>query len=735
MIYYINSINMRPISTNRKKLVSLNFSQENFTNRRNLKSGIHQKEKDNDQMDNTQTINRNNFDLKKFFDENARKKNFNNLVQILKTDIIEINELISKNRNLLFIHNLKDCNNEKTKFDLDLIYNNSSYLKRIQKISDEIENHNIKDEMDEISNTSDIDSILKKMDFSESKKDELFINLFIEKSLNDLFFRKLSDLMFIEDLKNVNNFNDTELRVNSLSRFYGISKLITIIENLSNKEKPFEIENTSNIEHTDSKFIISSKLNQSRISKLNNILNASPEQNKRFNIDSNKLKKTLKSVEKEIKIVNNNNNYNNNHLLLTQNIDFPIKENVLSSIQKKNSNNNSNNINIEEKSNNNLQSNNKQDKKYTQIDKGDNINIIEESNEFENSILTQKKLIDLIELPKKSGSKLNDLLKGIETFEQFYNIEKHFEEKQINSFKKADTLDSNFSIELSCLNGMNVKKPSNFEEIDLESINSIKKMFDKLIFDIEKNISSIIYDLEEKITTKNIKKYKIKVIDDLTDIIYNKIQHINEKYIKEVEKNKRLNDEINLLNSKFIDLEKKLNLHQLIKQNDEKPLLAKLKIICSEHKNIVTNQSNSLIDKLNTLISFSSSEKENLNLKISELTNEIEDLKEKNKILKSELQIYDSNKCNNSIKANYGNGKNSDDYESLMKDQFDRMKKVLTEKIEEKESINKNQYQIYKKKMDQLQEENSRLNIIKVCYFDQLNSYNSLLIKLENIYN
>ena len=32
-------------------------------------------------------------------------------------------------------------------------------------------------EMDEISNTSDIDSILKKMDFSESKKDELFINL------------------------------------------------------------------------------------------------------------------------------------------------------------------------------------------------------------------------------------------------------------------------------------------------------------------------------------------------------------------------------------------------------------------------------------------------------------------------------------------------------------------------------------------------------------------------------
>ena len=126
---------MRPISTNRKKLVSLNFSQENFTNRRNLKSGIHQKEKDNDQMDNTQTINRNNFDLKKFFDENARKKNFNNLVQILKTDIIEINELISKNRNLLFIHNLKDCNNEKTKIDLDLIYNNSSYLKRIQKIS------------------------------------------------------------------------------------------------------------------------------------------------------------------------------------------------------------------------------------------------------------------------------------------------------------------------------------------------------------------------------------------------------------------------------------------------------------------------------------------------------------------------------------------------------------------------------------------------------------------------
>lgn len=246
----------------KRYLTSLNFSQENF----NKTTFTHIKSDSNPNVDSTNkeaitTIDLNSkntnsnvkMDIKKYFDENNKKRRFNNLIQVIKTDIINLDSYIRSNQNFLLLFqdsksalptnfnrfseskslskekviSLNSINNSTLKSGIKAIkigdenktlrYNALSARDRakaqINSIIEQLKGgeNRIKDQIENISKTSDsIDSIVTKLELDSEKqnKDQLILRLFLENSLNELFFQKLKEVFFIEELKFYGSIED-----------------------------------------------------------------------------------------------------------------------------------------------------------------------------------------------------------------------------------------------------------------------------------------------------------------------------------------------------------------------------------------------------------------------------------------------------------------------------------------------------------------------------------------------
>ncbi len=192
---------------NKKRVLnSLNFSQEHF-----MKTGFSSIMKDS----------HNKKDIQEFFNDKLKRRNYSNYINLLKQDILSLDMNIKNKKE--FLEDFLDRKNKEISTFAIFKDNTNTFnsnkdkmlLSKIRSLIDEIGKENITTELDSlVTNSKNIDFLLRKYDLSininkENSKETLIEKLFLELSLNDIFFRLRRNILLI--LLNYRRFGDIYL--------------------------------------------------------------------------------------------------------------------------------------------------------------------------------------------------------------------------------------------------------------------------------------------------------------------------------------------------------------------------------------------------------------------------------------------------------------------------------------------------------------------------------------------
>jgi len=260
--------------------------------------------------------------------------------------------------------------------------------------------------------------------------------------------------------------------------------------------------------------------------------------------------------------------------------------------------------------------------------------------------------------------------------------------EQINNFKgtqiqKYNKLNDIYNIILDEKNNKYeelLNKEKNTPNIE-EEINKINEKYEKEINELNNKLDNIIKeneDLKNKINSNSEFKYTEKDIDDLKKNSLNEKNKIEESYKKQIES---LNDDIKKINEKINECENNIKIKELEKKNKEEE---KEKELNKKEENIIPSK----IEKIDIMefvkkhdLEYSKNKKEankkfdnqlkELNLKVNQLTEEINIIKLEKLDLKKKLDIIQAKNFN------------PNSYEKILLEQFDMVRDSFSQKVDD----------------------------------------------------
>ncbi len=481
-----------------------------------------------------------------FYLSSNKSETYSTLIQMLKSDLLTIQDMINSNENDIKMYQILSKKNSLTK-----------------KLSNIEENKNISIFIDKITEQSgNIENISKI--YGTQSATECIQKLFLECNLNDLFIKKVCDYFILMKLKlyNDDTYQDSLSKIISIKEF--IEKIPPKINNNKNNKNVNEKKDNCKNEIED--FL--------KISTLNELLD--------YNL---KKKKICPHV---FKLVDDYfNNLNNNIIDLINK--FDKEKNKLEQITNF---------------------------KGTQVQKYNKLK------DIYNQILDDKN----------------------NKYEELLNIEKN--------------------------------KPNIEEEIS-----KINEKYEKEINELNNKIDFIIKeneDLKNKINSNLELKYTEKDIDELKQNSLNEKNKIEESYKKQIES---LNNDINEINEKINECENNIKIKELENKKKEEE---KEKEINKKEENILPSK----IEKVDIMEFVKKHDSEysknkieankkldnqikELNLKVNQLTEEINIIKLEKIDLKKKLDIIQNKNFN------------PNSYEKILLEQFDMVRDSFSQKVED----------------------------------------------------
>ena len=481
-----------------------------------------------------------------FYLSSNKSETYSTLIQMLKSDLLTIQDMINSNENDIKMYQILSKKNSLTK-----------------KLSNIEENKNISIFIDKITEQSgNIENISKI--YGTQSATECIQKLFLECNLNDLFIKKVCDYFILMKLKlyNDDTYQDSLSKIISIKEF--IEKIPPKVNN--NKNNKNVNEKKDNCKNEIEEFL--------KISTLNELLD--------YNL---KKKKICPHV---FKLVDDYfNNLNNNIIDLINK--FDKEKNKLEQITNF---------------------------KGTQVQKYNKLK------DIYNQILDDKN----------------------NKYEELLNIEKN--------------------------------KPNIEEEI-----NKINEKYEKEINELNNKIDNIIKeneDLKSKINSNSELKYTEKDIDELKQNSLNEKNKIEESYKKQIES---LNNDINEINEKINECENNIKIKELENKKKEEE---KEKEINKKEENILPSK----IEKVDIMEFVKKHDSEysknkieankkldnqikELNLKVNQLTEEINIIKLEKIDLKKKLDIIQNKNFN------------PNSYEKILLEQFDMVRDSFSQKVED----------------------------------------------------
>ena len=481
-----------------------------------------------------------------FYLSSNKSETYSTLIQMLKSDLLTIQDMINSNENDIKMYQILSKKNSLTK-----------------KLSNIEENKNISIFIDKITEQSgNIENISKI--YGTQSATECIQKLFLECNLNDLFIKKVCDYFILMKLKlyNDDTYQDSLSKIISIKEF--IEKIPPKVNNNKNNKNVNEKKDNCKNEIED--FL--------KINTLNELLD--------YNL---KKKKICPHV---FKLVDDYfNNLNNNIIDLINK--FDKEKNKLEQITNF---------------------------KGTQVQKYNKLK------DIYNQILDDKN----------------------NKYEELLNIEKN--------------------------------KPNIEEEI-----NKINEKYEKEINELNNKIDNIIKeneDLKNKINSNSELKYTEKDIDELKQNSLNEKNKIEESYKKQIES---LNNDINEINEKINECENNIKIKELENKKKEEE---KEKEINKKEENILPSK----IEKVDIMEFVKKHDSEysknkieankkldnqlkELNLKVNQLTEEINIIKLEKIDLKKKLDIIQNKNFN------------PNSYEKILLEQFDMVRDSFSQKVED----------------------------------------------------
>ena len=481
-----------------------------------------------------------------FYLSSNKSETYSTLIQMLKSDLLTIQDMINSNENDIKMYQILSKKNSLTK-----------------KLSNIEENKNISIFIDKITEQSgNIENISKI--YGTQSATECIQKLFLECNLNDLFIKKVCDYFILMKLKlyNDDTYQDSLSKIISIKEF--IEKIPPKVNNNKNNKNVNEKKDNCKNEIED--FL--------KISTLNELLD--------YNL---KKKKICIHVFKLV------DDYFNN-----------LNNNIIDLINKFDSDKNK----------------------------------LEQINNFKGTQI-------------QKYNKLNDI----------YNL---ILDDKNNKYEEL------------------LNKEKNTPNIE-EEINKINEKYEKEINELNNKLDNIIKeneDLKNKINSNSEFKYTEKDIDDLKKNSLNEKNKIEESYKKQIES---LNDDIKKINEKINECENNIKIKELKKKNKEEE---KEKELNKKEENIIPSK----IEKIDIMefvkkhdLEYSKNKKEankkfenqlkELNLKVNQLTEEINIIKLEKLDLKKKLDIIQAKNFN------------PNSYEKILLEQFDMVRDSFSQKVDD----------------------------------------------------
>ena len=479
-----------------------------------------------------------------FYFSSNKSETYSTLIQMLKSDLLTIQDMINSNENDIKMYQILSKKNNLTK-----------------KLSNIEDNKNISNFIDKITEQSGNIEKISKI-YGTQSANECIQKLFLECNLNDLFIKKVCDYFILMKLK---LYNDDTYQ-DSLSKIISIKEFIEKIPPKVNNNNKDVNEKKNNCKNEINDFL--------KINTLNELLD--------YNL---KKKKICIHVFKLV------DDYFNN-----------LNNNIIDLINKFDSDKNK----------------------------------LEQINNFKGTQI-------------QKYNKLNDI----------YNI--ILDEKN-NKYEEL------------------LNKEKNTPNIE-EEINKINEKYEKEINELNNKIDIIIKeneDLKNKINSNSEFKYTEKDIDDLKKNSLNEKNKIEESYKKQIES---LNDDIKKINEKINECENNIKIKELEKKNKEEE---KEKELNKKEENIIPSK----IEKIDIMefvkkhdLEYSKNKKEankkfdnqlkELNLKVNQLTEEINIIKLEKLDLKKKLDIIQAKNFN------------PNSYEKILLEQFDMVRDSFSQKVDD----------------------------------------------------
>jgi len=479
-----------------------------------------------------------------FYFSSNKSETYSTLIQMLKSDLLTIQDMINSNENDIKMYQILSKKNNLTK-----------------KLSNIEENKNISNFIDKITEQSGNIEKISKI-YGTQSANECIQKLFLECNLNDLFIKKVCDYFILMKLK---LYNDDTYQ-DSLSKIISIKEFIEKIPPKVNNNNKDVNEKKNNCKNEINDFL--------KINTLNELLD--------YNL---KKKKICIHVFKLV------DDYFNN-----------LNNNIIDLINKFDSDKNK----------------------------------LEQINNFKGTQI-------------QKYNKLNDI----------YNI--ILDEKN-NKYEEL------------------LNKEKNTPNIE-EEINKINEKYEKEINELNNKLDNIIKeneDLKNKINSNSEFKYTEKDIDDLKKNSLNEKNKIEESYKKQIES---LNDDIKKINEKINECENNIKIKELEKKNKEEE---KEKELNKKEENIIPSK----IEKIDIMefvkkhdLEYSKNKKEankkfdnqlkELNLKVNQLTEEINIIKLEKLDLKKKLDIIQAKNFN------------PNSYEKILLEQFDMVRDSFSQKVDD----------------------------------------------------
>ena len=479
-----------------------------------------------------------------FYFSSNKSETYSTLIQMLKSDLLTIQDMINSNENDIKMYQILSKKNNLTK-----------------KLSNIEDNKNISNFIDKITEQSGNIEKISKI-YGTQSANECIQKLFLECNLNDLFIKKVCDYFILMKLK---LYNDDTYQ-DSLSKIISIKEFIEKIPPKVNNNNKDVNEKKNNCKNEINDFL--------KINTLNELLD--------YNL---KKKKICIHVFKLV------DDYFNN-----------LNNNIIDLINKFDSDKNK----------------------------------LEQINNFKGTQI-------------QKYNKLNDI----------YNI--ILDEKN-NKYEEL------------------LNKEKNTPNIE-EEINKINEKYEKEINELNNKLDNIIKeneDLKNKINSNSEFKYTEKDIDDLKKNSLNEKNKIEESYKKQIES---LNDDIKKINEKINECENNIKIKELEKKNKEEE---KEKELNKKEENIIPSK----IEKIDIMefvkkhdLEYSKNKKEankkfdnqlkELNLKVNQLTEEINIIKLEKLDLKKKLDIIQAKNFN------------PNSYEKILLEQFDMVRDSFSQKVDD----------------------------------------------------